>query len=139
MDFYEMCKGTFQDATRNIVAHVADLVDSGVLGDDAGNSLTSILDSAIYLMDNGTLSGATHQLNDFIDHVNTLDLPVWDEEELIALAQEVIEVLLTSPSSILPPRAISLTNMQLAVGFTIATIALLSVPAIKMVRGMRRE
>ncbi|MHA2210101.1 MAG: ABC transporter substrate-binding protein [Candidatus Thorarchaeota archaeon] len=139
MDFYEMCKGTFQDATRNIVAHVADLVDSGVLGDDAGNSLTSILDSAIHLMDNGTLSGASHQLNDFIDHVNTLDLPVWDEEELIALAQEIIEVLLTSPSGILLPRNISLTNIELAVGFTIATIALLSVPAIKMVRAMRRE
>ena len=93
MDFYEMLKGTYQDATSNIIAHIANLVDGGVLGADAGSSLTETLDSVIAFMDNGSLTEASQVLNDFIDQVNDLDLPVWDDGELTALAQEIIEVL----------------------------------------------
>ncbi len=93
MNFYEMLKGTYQDATRNIIAHVEDLVDGGVLGADTGSSLTETLDSAITHMDNGSLGAASQKLSAFIDQVNALDLPVWDRGELTALAQEIIEVL----------------------------------------------
>jgi peptide/nickel transport system substrate-binding protein len=98
MDFYEMLKGTCQDATRNIVAHVENLVDSGVLGAGAGSSLTETLDSAITHMDNGSLTEASQVLDDFTDQVNALHIPVWDKGELTALAQEIIEVL-TSAST----------------------------------------
>jgi peptide/nickel transport system substrate-binding protein len=98
MNFYEMLKGTCQDATRNIIAHVENLVDGGVMGAYAGSSLTETLDSVIAFMDNGTLTEASQLLNDFIDQVNALDLPVWDSGELTALAQEIIEVLTSSPT-----------------------------------------
>ncbi|MHA1960567.1 MAG: ABC transporter substrate-binding protein [Candidatus Thorarchaeota archaeon] len=119
MDFYEMLKGTCQDATRNIIAHVTDLVDSGFLGADAGSSLTETLDSAIALMDNGNLTMASQKLNDFIDQVNTLDLPVWDGEELIALAQEILEVL--TPSATPTDGGFDMT-MILPVGGGVVTI-----------------
>ena len=98
MDFYEMLEGTFHDATRNIIAHVADLVDSGVLGAAAGSSLNNTLYIALALMDLEILTEASQKLNDFIDQVNALDLPVGNREELIALAQEIIEVLTSSPT-----------------------------------------
>lgn len=125
MDFYEILKGTYQDATRNIVTHIDDLVDSGVLRVNAGNSLTDKLGSAIYLMDMGDLLGGSLQLNDFIEQVNSLESLVENEEELIALAQEIIEVLPKTPLSILITRAFSLSVLVLAGGLFIATIALL--------------
>ena len=124
MDFYEMLKGTYQDPTRNIIAHIEDLVDGGILGADAGSSLNETLDSAIALMDNGDLMAASQKLNDFIDQVNALDLPVENRDELIALAQEIIEVLISTLSSI------TLPDLGLVVGLsitTVATIALLLV------------
>ncbi|MHA2229631.1 MAG: ABC transporter substrate-binding protein [Candidatus Thorarchaeota archaeon] len=133
MDFYEMLKGTYQDATMNIIVHVEGLVDSGVLGAYAGSSLNETLYSAMALMDIGNLTEASQKLNDFIDQVNALDLPVWDGEELIALAQEIIEVLLTSPSSTLLTQASSFPDIGPVVGVPIATIARL------LVRKMKRK
>ncbi|MFW9839078.1 MAG: ABC transporter substrate-binding protein [Candidatus Thorarchaeota archaeon] len=98
MDFYKMLKGTCQYATRNIIAHVADLIDAGILGAGAGSSLNETLESAIAFMDNASLMEASQVLNDFVDHVNALDLPAWDKGVLIALAQEIIEVLDTNPT-----------------------------------------
>jgi peptide/nickel transport system substrate-binding protein len=97
MDFYEMLKGTCQDATRNIITHVVDLVNNGVLEADTGSSLTETLDSVIALVDNTTLAEASQLLNNFIDQVDALELPVWDKGELTALAQEIIEVLTRPP------------------------------------------
>jgi len=124
MNFYEMLEGTFHNATENIIAHVANLVVSGVLGAAAGSSLNDTLYNALALMDLGILTEASQKLNDFIDQVITLDLPVWDEEELIALAQEIIEVLLSTPSSILMGRTGSLPDIGLVVGLPIAAITL---------------
>jgi len=98
LDFYEMLKGTCQDATRNVIAHVENLVDGGVMGAYAGSSLTETLDSVIALMDTGTLAEASQLLNDFIDQVDALDIPMWDKGELTALAQEIIEVLASNPT-----------------------------------------
>ncbi|MFW9913796.1 MAG: ABC transporter substrate-binding protein [Candidatus Thorarchaeota archaeon] len=122
MDFYEMLKGTYQDATRNIIAHIEDLVDSGILGPDAVSSLNETLDSAITLMDIGDVTTASQKLNDFIDQVNALDLPVENREELIALAQEIIEVLISTLSSSLMNQAISFADLGLVVGLPIATV-----------------
>jgi peptide/nickel transport system substrate-binding protein len=124
MEFYEMLKGTYQNATENIIAHVADLIDSGNLGAVAGSSMNETLYSALAFMDSGSLAEASQMLNDFIDQVNALDLPVWDEEELIALAQEIIEVLISTPSSVLIGGTISLPNVRLLVELSIVTKAL---------------
>jgi peptide/nickel transport system substrate-binding protein len=97
MDFYEMLKGTYQDATRNIIAYVTNLVNSRVMGTGAGSSLIETLDRATDFMDKGSLTEASQKLDDFTDQVNALELPVWDKGELTALAQEVIEVLTSSP------------------------------------------
>jgi len=98
MDFYEMLKGTYQDATRNIIAYVENLVDSRVLGVYEGISLTETLDSVIAFMDNGILTEASQVLDDFTDQINALHIPVWDKGELTALAQEIIEVLTSNPA-----------------------------------------
>ncbi|MHA3964867.1 MAG: ABC transporter substrate-binding protein [Candidatus Thorarchaeota archaeon SMTZ1-45] len=125
MNFYEMLKGTYMDAARNIIAHVENLVNNGIMLSDAGDSLTYKLGSSIYLMDMGDLLGAAQQLNVFIEQVSALDLPVSNGDELIALAQEILEVLSKTPVSILMARAFSLSVFVLATGLFIATIALL--------------
>jgi hypothetical protein len=122
MDFYEMLKGTCQDATRNIIAHVENLVDSGVMRAYAGSSLTDTLDSVIAFMDNGTLTEASRLLNDFIDQVNASDLPVWDRGTLTALAQEIIEVLTTSPT--LTDGGFEMTTTPLVGGVVVASIVI---------------
>jgi hypothetical protein len=130
MDFYEMLKGTYQDATKNIITHIENLVNSGILGPEAGSSLNETLDSAIALMDNGDLMAASQKLNDFIDQVNALDLPVENRDELIALAQEIIEVLISTMSSALMDQTATLPDLGLVAGLpitTVATIALLLV------------
>jgi peptide/nickel transport system substrate-binding protein len=119
MDLYEMLKGTCQDATRNIIAHVGDLVESGILGADAGSSLTETLVNATALIDNNSSIIASQKLNDFIDQVNALDLPVWDGEELNALAQEIIEVLTSSAT---PTDGGLDMTMILPVGGGVATV-----------------
>jgi peptide/nickel transport system substrate-binding protein len=95
MNFYPMWKGTSQDATGAIITDIEDLVNNGVLRAGAAKSLTKKLVSAIDLMDRGNQHAASQKLNDFIDQVNSLirsgRLPVEEGQELIALAQEVIE------------------------------------------------
>jgi hypothetical protein len=85
--------------------------------------LNETLDSAIALLDKGSLSEASQTLNDFIDQVNALDLPVENREELIALAQEIIEALVSTLSSILMDQTTTLPDLGLVVGLPISTAA----------------
>jgi len=125
MDFYEMLKGTCQDATRNIIRHVSDLVDSGALLADVGDSLLFKLGSAIYLMDMGDMSGALQQMSDFIGQVNASEIPVCNGDELLALAQEIIEAFPEISLNTLMARALSPSILVLGGGLFIATIILL--------------
>ena len=125
MDFYGMTKGTYKEATRNLAAHVEDFMDNGILRADAGDSLAYMVCSAIYSMDVGDSSGASMQLNDFVERVSVSELPVGYKDELIALAQEIIEALPSTPLRILMARAFTTSLLVLAGGLFIATIPLL--------------
>lgn len=95
-DYYSIWKGD-DNLVNMLITHVEDLVDSGVLKHGAGNSLIKKLESVIALLDKGNLHGASQKLNDFIDLVEALirsgRLLVEEGQELIALAQEIIELL----------------------------------------------
>ncbi|MHA1934905.1 MAG: ABC transporter substrate-binding protein [Candidatus Thorarchaeota archaeon] len=81
----------------SIIDNVEEYVSSGILKAGAEKSLTKKLVSAIDLMDKGKLHAASQKLGDFIDQVNALvrsgKLPVEYGEELIAMAQDVIDLL----------------------------------------------
>ncbi|MFW9845901.1 MAG: ABC transporter substrate-binding protein [Candidatus Thorarchaeota archaeon] len=124
MDFYEMVEGTYHNATTNIIMHIEDLVDGGVLEAEAGSSLNETLYCTLSLMDTRDLAEASQKLNDFIDQVNALDLPIGTREELIALAQEIIEVLISTLSSISMDQTLTLPELVLIFGMP--TLALVT-------------
>ena len=88
---------TPQEETGVIITEIEDLVDSGVLNNGLGVSLTKKLEAAINLINKGNLIAATKQLNAFIKQVNALvlsgNLSVEEGQRLIALAQEIIDAL----------------------------------------------
>ncbi len=95
-DFYSISKED-TNLVNMLISYVEELVDSEVLKPGTGNSLIKKLEEAIHLMDKGNLQGASHKLNDFIDQVEALissgRLPMEIGQELIALAQKIIESL----------------------------------------------
>jgi hypothetical protein len=95
-------KGTLEDIVYPpdyIINYMIDAVDglvsSGVL--KAGTSLTKKLESAIDLLNRDNHHAASKKLGDFIDQANALirsgRLPMEDGQELISLAQKVIDLL----------------------------------------------
>ena len=94
IDFYSIWKED-DNLVNMLITHVEELVDDGILKQGAGNSLIKKLESVIHLIDQGNLQGASQKMNDFIDQVEALirseRLPVEEGQELIALAQEIIE------------------------------------------------
>lgn len=86
--------------TYDIINEVQDLVDSGILKAGAGNSLTKKLESTIDHINRDNYHAASQKLDDFIDQINALirsgKLPVEDGDELIALAQKIIDLLVVT-------------------------------------------
>ncbi|MHA2265426.1 MAG: FIMAH domain-containing protein [Candidatus Thorarchaeota archaeon] len=82
---------------EDIADNVQNLIDDGMLKTGAGNSMTKKLESAIDLIVGDNYHAASQKLGDFINQVNALvrsgRLPVEYGEELIALAQDVIDFL----------------------------------------------
>jgi peptide/nickel transport system substrate-binding protein len=95
-DFYSLWKED-NNLVNMLISYVEDLVNNEVLNQGEGNSLIKKLESAIHLIDKGNLQGASQKVNDFIDQVEALivseRLPMEIGQELIALAQEIIESL----------------------------------------------
>ena len=75
-------------------------VNSGVLESEVGNALTIKLERAIALINGENYGAALQTLIAFINQVNALitsqQLPVEEGQELIALAQEIIESLIAA-------------------------------------------
>ena len=90
---------TPQEVTEVLESKLQGLVDSGVLEQKDVNPLLRKLDAAIFLMDKGKLFQASQKLNDFIDQINAQitsgRLTEEEGNELITLAQSIIDVLLT--------------------------------------------
>ncbi|MHA1934906.1 MAG: FIMAH domain-containing protein [Candidatus Thorarchaeota archaeon] len=100
-------EGTVEDVivpSDYIIDYMIDTVDayvsSGILKAGAGNSLTKKLVSAMDHIVRDNYHAASQKLGDFIDQVSALirsrRLPVEEGEELIALAQKTIDLLVAS-------------------------------------------
>ncbi|MFX1484722.1 MAG: hypothetical protein ACFFCP_16215, partial [Promethearchaeota archaeon] len=91
-----------QEAAEGLYSSLQNLVDSGALGGNGAWPLKKKIRAAIDLMDRGNWFAAARKLGDFIDGVNSMmssgRLSAEDGNALIALAQGIIDVLLTMQS-----------------------------------------
>ncbi|MFX1464467.1 MAG: hypothetical protein ACFFBF_15705 [Promethearchaeota archaeon] len=97
--------GTVENSFCSVLVHililnVEILVDNGVLKPGNGNALIKKLDIVMDLLDRNNFHAASQKMNDFIVQVealiNSRRLPIEEGQELIAQAQEIIELLDTT-------------------------------------------
>jgi len=83
--------------TDSIIKTIESYIDSGVIKTGAAKSLITKIDSAADLINMDNYHAAIQKLNDFIDQVRALirseRILTEDGEQLIALAQEIIDLL----------------------------------------------